>query len=113
MSSLPIHLFNIRIVTNGDMSNDITSLSTNIDEAVSYCIQAKFTGSPVGSIKLQASNDPVVLGYSDITETITAVTTSGNYMINADLPAYSFVQLVYTRTSGSGTLNATINAKRR
>jgi len=111
--SEPVHLFNIQIVTNGDMSSNITSLSTDIDESVSYCIQATFTGSPVGSIKIQGSNDPTLLGYTDITESITAISAAGSYMINVEFPAYSYVQLVYTRTSGSGTMNAKINGKRR
>ena len=95
------------------MSSDIISLETNIDEAASTCVQATFTGSPVGEIKLQASNHPAVLGYTDITTSITAISGAGSYMVNSDLPAYSYVRLVYTHTSGTGTLNSFINAKRR
>lgn len=114
----PIHLYNLQIVggtsnISTDMSSNITSLPQNLDDTCSYCIQATFTGSPVGTIKLQGSNDPVLLGYTDITETIVAVSAAGSYMVNVEFPAYSFVQLVYIKTSGSGVLNAKINAKRR
>ena len=111
--SEPVHSFNVQIVTNGDMSGNITSIRTDIDEVVSYAIQAKFTGSPVGTLKLQGSNDLAILGYTDITDTITAISGSGTYLVNVELPCYSYVQLVYTATSGSGTLNAFINSKRR
>lgn len=111
--SEPIHVFNIQIVTNGNMASNITSLSTNIDEIVSYSIEAAFTGSAVGTIKLQGSNNPSLLGYTDITDSISEVDGTGSYLINVELPAYSYVQLVYTAVSGSGTLNAVINAKRR
>lgn len=111
--SEPVHVQNTLIVTNGDMSSNITSLATNIDEGCSYNIQAKFTGTPVGIIKLQGSNDPVLLGYTDITESVTSVSGSGTYMVNVEFPVYSYVQLVYTSTSSVGTLNAKINVKRR
>lgn len=111
--SEPVHVQNTLIVTNGDMSSNITSLDTNIDEGCSYCIQAAFTGTPVGIIKLQGSNDPALLGYTDISESISAVTGPGTYMVNVEFPVYSFVHLVYTSTSSSGTLNAKINVKRR
>ncbi len=109
----PVHVSNQQIVTNGDMSGNITSLSTNIDEVVSYCVQATFTGSPVGSIKVQASNDPTLLGYGDVTESIASVTGAGTYILNVEFPSYSYVQLVYTSSSGSGTMNAKLNTKRR
>lgn len=114
----PIHLFNRAIVGGNSgvgtsMTTLITSISTNLDDACTYCIQAAFTGAPVGSIKLQGSNDPVLLGYTDIEESITAITAPGSYMVNVEFPGYSYVQLVYTPTSGTGVLNAKINAKRR
>ena|ERR1019366_3572742 len=116
--SEPIHMFNFPIVgstsgVSGDMSGNITSLATNLDETCTYNIQATFTGSPVGSIKVEGSDDPVLLGYTDITDSIAPITTSGNYMLNVEFPGYSWVRLVYTFTSGTGTLVAKINAKRR
>ena len=120
--SYPIHLYNNPIVggnsgVSGDMSSNITSLPTILDETCTYSVQATFTGSPVGSIKLQASNNPALLGWDDVTgpgvTTVTAVTSAGTYMVNVEFAGYSQVQLVYTATSGSGTLNAQINGKRR
>lgn len=95
------------------MSDDIISDETNINEAVSYNIQAAFTGVPVGNLVLQGSNDPEVLGWTDITETATGVNGDGTYMVNVEFPVYGNVRLTYTRISGSGILNARINAKRR
>lgn len=116
---LPIHVLNESIVTAGNMNADITSIAKNIDESVSYSVQAVFTGSPVGSIELQGSNDVETSSanppsnWTTITDSITAVTEAGSYLINVEFPAYSWVRLVYTFTSGTGTLNARINAKRR
>lgn len=120
--SEPIHLYNNPIVggnsgISGDMSSTITSLPTVLDETCTYNVHATFTGTPVGSIKLQGSNNPNLLGWIDITgpgvTTVVAVSAAGNYMVNVEFAGYSQVQLVYTATSGSGTLYAQINAKRR
>lgn len=116
--SEPVHVQNLPIVggnsgVSGNMIATITSLATYLDESAGYCIQATFTGSPVGSIKVQGSNDPVLLGYTDIPTSVTAISAAGNYMINVEFPYYSYVQLVYTFTSGTGTLYTTCNTKRR
>lgn len=116
--SEPVHVQNKPIVggnsgISGSMAASITSLSGYLDESAGFCIQASFTGAPVGSIKIQGSNDPILLGYTDIPESVTAVSAAGSYMINVEFPYYSYVQLVYTRASGTGTLYATINSKRR
>jgi hypothetical protein len=123
--SMPVHLFTLSIVggtsgVSGDMSAPITSKYTDIDEAVSYSIQAVFTGAPVGTIQLEASNDILLssaagpVNWTVIPTTVQAISpTTGNYMVNVELPAYSFVQLVYTPISGTGSMTANINAKRR
>lgn len=111
--SEPVHLLNNQIVTNGDMSGDITSSATPLDEAVTYCVQATFTGAPVGTLILQATNDPILLGWTDITSSSASVAAAGSYMINDSVFGFSQVRLQYRRTSGTGTLNAKINAKRR
>lgn len=117
--SEPVHVQNRPIVggnsgVSGNMSAaTITSLAGYLDESAGFCIQAVFTGAPVGTIKIQGSNDPVLLGYTDIPESITSISAAGNYMINVEFPYYSYVQLVYTRASGTGIMYSTINSKRR
>lgn len=113
--SEPTHLLNNSIVTNGDMSADINSTPTEIDEAVTYSIQAVFTGAPVGNMSLQLSNDVLYppTNWTTIDESTAAITEAGTYAVNVELPGYSYVRLIYRSTSGTGTLNARINAKRR
>lgn len=117
--SEPVHQFNNAIVVNGDMSGNINSDPTNIDSCVSFSVQAVITGTPTGTIELQASNDVVTssaagpVNWTTITESEADITSSGTYMVNYELPSYSWVRLVYNRVGGSGTMNARINAKRR
>lgn len=114
--SEPIHLLNIQIITNGDMSGNLSSIPTNLDTSASYAIQAIFTGSPLGTLQLQGSNDNddvTPTNWTTITDSIQSISAAGSYLVNVEFPVYCWVRLTYTRTSGSGTLNAKINAKRR
>jgi hypothetical protein len=80
-----------------------------------YCkelsIQAVFTGSsPTGDFKLQGSNDVTmtaasVTNWSDL-GTAQSVTASGDILFEVEKKC-KWVRLVYTRTSGTGTCNAT------
>lgn len=83
-----------------------------------YSLQLVFTGSPVGTFKLQASNDhgmpdggqtPQALNVSnwtDVTGSSQAVSAAGNIMWNVENAGYTFVRVVYTVTSGTGTLTS-------
>ena len=109
---------NKQIITNGDLSGNVTAPAILLENIYGYSVQAVLTGSPVGSIKLQASDDEGtdligggVTNWTDITESITAVTTSGNIIWNVTSSFYRWARVVYVFTSGSGTLNARFNIK--
>lgn len=108
---LPIHLLNSSIVSNGDMSADITSSVIEIKEARSYCIQTVYSGTPTGTLKVQGSNDNT--NWSDVSGLSVSLSgSSGSSLLSDAAPAYAYVRLFYDATSGSGTLNAILNAKR-
>jgi hypothetical protein len=110
--SLPIHIFNAPIYTAQDMSLTSTSSIMNIMEAKGYCIQALYTGAPVGTLQVQGSNDGVNFINVPGSQFTVAVSAAGESLITDPTPFYAFVQLVYTFTSGTGSLSALINAKR-
>ena len=122
---LPVHVGTVDIVggnsgISGNMSTTITSLYRNIDEGVTFSVQASYTGTPVGVIQLQASNDVLAssaespVNWTPIPKTMTNITGEpGNYMVNYDLPGFTWIQLVYIPTSGAGTMYANLNTKRR
>lgn len=122
--ALPVHLGTSDIVggdsgVSGAMTANITSLYQNLDEGVSFSVQVSYTGSPVGTIQLQASNDVLTssadspTNWTPIPQSIATVNGAGNYMLNYDLPAFTWIQLVYTFTSGDGEMYANLNTKRR
>ncbi len=113
----------VQIVTNGDMSGTLTinSAITDLNQQYVYSIQAVYSGTPVGSLKLQASNDIVTLGagggqpaitnWTDISGSTVGISAAGNYLWNVSNFGYRWTRLVYTQTSGTGTLNVVLNAK--
>lgn len=97
------------LINGASMTTNITSPSQSLDNCVRYCMQAYWSGtSPVGTITVSASNDNV--NFTAISSVAVASNT-GNYMVNVDNPAYPWMQVTYTYTSGTGTLTATIAGK--
>lgn len=112
-----------QIITSGDMSTaSLTSAVTNVQFLDNIGIQLNFTGTPTGSFAVQVSADYAQDDYGNVTNT-------GNWVSLALSPAPSasgaadtayvdiiqtsapWIRTVYTRVSGTGTLNAFITAK--
>lgn len=84
-----------------------------------YSIQLVFSGTPVGSWKLQVSNDPGritansesgkytgVTNWTDLTGSAQSITEAGDHTWNAKGTGYLWVRVVWTRVSGTGTLTS-------
>ncbi len=91
-----------------DMSTTINGPAMNLDQTLHFSFHAKWTGTPTGSFKLQGSNDveSTVTDWEDIPGSTLAVAgAAGTQMWNyADAP-FRWVRIVYTATSGTGTLS--------
>jgi len=121
MSSRPF-LAPFQSVKDGDMSGDIVGAESIIQmiPLISYVL--KWTGSPVGVFSVEISNDYKRGANGDVINAGTwvpvslsvpaeAIGSSGDGCIHlTDIAAYA-IRLKYTRTSGSGTLNATVSGK--
>lgn len=113
------NLLKFQNITNGDMSQaSITSAVTSIQFLDNISIQLNFTGSPVGIAAVQVSADHSQDMFGNVTVAGNWVTVSSASMVGGspiyfDLNQLSapFIRVVYTRTSGSGTLNGFISAK--
>lgn len=115
-------VYNVKIVTSAVMNTTINSTPYNVQQIYGFAIQAVFTGTPTGTLKLQASCDPAtnylpantVTNWTDIASSSTVISAAGNFMWNTPDAMYNWVRLVYTDTSGgtsTAVLNAVINAK--
>lgn len=92
-----------------------------------YSIVAKITGTPNGSIMIQASNDPETndtmpnqnpqpapSNWVTIQDSTFSVTTSGETFYNVTDVAYNYVRIAYTDGSGgtsTATMTITFNGK--
>lgn len=113
------NLLKFQNITNGDMSQaTLTSAVTEIQFLDNIGIQANFTGSPVGVFAVQVSAD-YARDLSGVVQnpgnwiTISSGTAVDGSPIYFDINQTSapYIRLLYTRTSGSGTLNSFITAK--
>lgn len=118
-----MQVYNKQIVTNVVMNANLASAAYNVQQLFGVAIQARFTGTPTGTFKLQASSDPATAyiegqnaptNWSDIPDSTYAVSAAGNYMWNVFDIMYNYIRVVYTDgSSGASTavLNVQINAK--
>lgn len=122
MSSRPI-LSPFPVITNGDMSGNIISAVTVIQNSSMLSYDISWAGTaPVGVMSVQVSNtysqyaDGTVRNAGNWTTlTLSAPPAvsgnTGNGFIDVDATGAFAIRLVYTRTSGVGTMNATISGK--
>ena len=82
-----------------------TSKAIDCSYHVACSFQVIATGTAVGVAKLQVSNDGVT--FADLPGGTVAVTGVGSFIFpKIDISYYS-LQIVYTKTSGTGTITAT------
>lgn len=104
------------------MATSLTSEVTILKQKTGAGYDISWTGAPVGVFSVQLSNTYALDSQGNVsnaghwtdvtlTGTVAPAGSADNGFINlAGLEAYA-VRLVYTRTSGTGTLNATICGK--
>jgi hypothetical protein len=128
MSSRPM-LRPYSVITDGNMASaSITSSVTIIQQLSSINYAFSWSGTtPIGTIKVQASNDYsidasgtvlnsgnwITLDLSYGGATVSSVPVTGNTgagMVDVVSGAYA-LRVVYTKTSGVGTIQCKINAK--
>ena len=107
----------IVLLTGASMGADFESGPINVAAYIGMSIQAIYTGSPVGSLVIQASGavtnraaDIDASSWIDIGND--AVSAAGTSLFNIRTPFYKWLRVVYRRTSGTGTVT-TITANLR
>ncbi len=111
-SGTAIFAFNDDLVVDASMGADVTSDSYEVKEQKTLAFQAVWSGggSPNGLMELQGSLDNV--NFTRIQGSVLAATgNSGTNGWNIENPGYPWIRFVYTRTSGTATLNVKISGK--
>ena len=94
-----------------DMESDITSDPIWLGHIANYSIQVVFTGSPDGTLKLQASNDfgardgsldqVSIDHWTDIIGSSQNITASGDHTWTVENAGYRWVRMVWTDSASS------------
>lgn len=131
MSDRKNNILQFPIINAGNMATSLTSSVTSIKYLDDVGIQFTWSGAPVGTFSIQVSANylqddngnvrvtgnwvPLTLTYWNGTTwvTDTSIPSSVGSPIYVDLALLSapWIRAVYTRTSGTGTLTATLTAK--
>lgn len=110
---------NFAIFSSDDMSGALTSEPVSLFSIYGFSIQLVYTGSPDGEMKLQGSNDASFesqayinpTNWTDLSGTAIAIAAAGSYIYNYSLVPFNWVRVVWTPSSGSGSLSGRINIK--
>lgn len=117
-----MRVFNKQIQTATPLNVSSNGPAVPLKSIFMYCIAAIFTASAVGSVKLQASNDPETndtqpdgtpfpapTHWVDIDDSTFAIVGAGETMWNVRDIGYNYVRVVWTDTSsGANTGNMTV-----
>lgn len=108
-SELPIFMFNNHAISAFSMVGNTDSGVIDIAEASGYCVHAIYTGSPTGTITINASNDGI--NFSQIANQ--SLTGSGGQFLSNQIGSYyRYVRVNYVFSSGTGILDCYISGKR-
>lgn len=100
------------------MAGSITGSVVGIQYLDNVAIQMEFTGSPVGTLAVQGSvnyaqnaQGTVTNTGNWITFTTSAVAAAGDVLFDLNQLSFPWIRVIYTRSSGTGTLDGYISAK--
>lgn len=107
-------------IVSGDMSGNLTSSFSDIRFMDNLGLQIKWTSAnAVGVLTVECSNS--YQPDKNIAGTWVALTFSpalsqpasnnGDFLVNLNQLPYAYMRVVYTRTSGTGTLNVWVQGK--
>lgn len=109
-------LENNTYLASASLASNNTSAAINVSDWTHFSLMLVWTGTPTGSFKLQCSNDmQAPTNWEDVTGSSFAVAgAAGQLVFNYDTAPFKWVRLVYTSTSGTGTITvAQYHAKGR
>jgi len=123
MSARKTVLIPFKLVSGQSMASTVTSAAVNVQYLDNIAFQAIFTGTPTGTFSVQVSLDhqenfvgtgvvtPGTWTNLTLSPVPAATGAAGSVVIDLNQISAPWVRLVYTPTSGTGTLNAYVSGK--
>lgn len=122
-----MHYVPTTLLLNGDMTTTVHSNGVDVNQLAIGSISAVWTGTPVGTLSLEVSNDYVSVGsgpnnaqtnqsvnvttWSDYTNSHQAVSGPGNFTWNLNYLGFRWIRLTYTPASGTGSITVQFSGK--
>lgn len=93
----------------------INSIAVSTENVLMCSVQFTGTGTVVGTMKIQASNDNVYApavpsNWSDIPSATISVSAAGTFLIPKTELSYKYIRVVFTLSSGSGNMSAQLQS---
>lgn len=106
--------FNEPILNGADASSNKNSVAIDSQNMSFASVVVKMTGTAAGTVKIQASNDEPTTSagpnnWVDISGATVSVSAAGTFIIPKLDICYNFIRVVYTFTSGTGTVTASLH----
>lgn len=98
---------NKKVLDAVSLASNQTSDSIELNDSRGYCVHSIITGSPVGSLIVEVSND----NSNFVAEDTYAVSAAGQRLYNKDGAYYKYIRVRYSFTSGSGSLTSYVSTK--
>jgi hypothetical protein len=105
------NLNNIPLIPDGDMSGSLTSPAIDIRWFDNLIMYISFTGTPTGTFAVETSGDQVTWFDLTLSPVPAAAGAANTIRIQFTQLGDSYIRLKYNRTSGTGTLKATLAGK--
>lgn len=99
---------------SSSMTENLVSNGIDLRNRVGCGIQFKYTGAPEGTMTVESTCDDILSGTQNwvtVAGSTVAVTGIGDWVYNISDNRTGFVRLVYTFTSGTGTLTGKVIIK--
>jgi hypothetical protein len=100
-----------KAIPSTSVASTVYSEGMQLDNVTRISFQSILAGSPVGTIKLQVSNDLVnlpadVVNWQDYTGASSAISASGLHLFEVTSINVKWIRLAYIATSGTGTIES-------
>jgi len=106
------HILNsFQVIEDGDMSGDLTTKVTNVEQEdlIRYTVEWAGTGL-IGTFSVEISDNDVNFQPLEFDTSPTIDGDTGAHTLNINIVNFKFSRLVYTFTAGTGTLQAFVKA---
>lgn len=97
------------LILGADLSDDVESDWINLNRKEGYSFHVELLGSPNGVLSIETSITGLIA--TTLTDSPKTITEASTVMYNVTQTNYMLARIKFTRTSGTGTLNAYYSTK--